>query len=150
IPHDPVETMIAIKLSRGQQSLIDDQDLGIVAPYKWYALHEPKNDSWYAYTRIRVGGKKTSLSMHRLIMNAQKGEIIDHRDRNGLNNQRDNLRRCSHAENMRNRKKQRNGTLPYKGIRKNTNSNSFSAAIKAGGKILHIGSYQTQLEAALA
>jgi hypothetical protein len=89
---------------------------------------------------------------HRLIMGCtfDDGISVDHRDRDGLNCVRSNLRRCSHKENMRYRVRQNNNTSGYKGVfvvqtKKGT---KYQAYINKDGKRHHLGWWWTKEEAA--
>lgn len=88
--------MREILLTNGGTAKVDDADYERVAGVNWY-----RHSQGYATTTIR----RRTVSMHRLILNAKRGEEVDHIDRDPSNNQRANLRIVSHAENMRNRGK---------------------------------------------
>lgn len=84
----------------GHQMLVDTEDLQKLSIYKWYA-YDWGGDRMYAFARIN--GRWTR--MHRFIMNASNPEIfIDHKDRNGLNNQKSNLREATRSQNNANKK----------------------------------------------
>lgn len=89
-----------IILSNGMKALVDDEDYGRLSNQKWTAsLTRPVRGKYYARGRI-FGGK--NVLMHRLIMAAAPGQIVDHRDGNGLNNTRANLRFCTANQNSAN------------------------------------------------
>ena len=77
--------------------------------------------------------------MHRLLMNAGPGEVIDHEDGDGLNNLRPNLRRCTHAENVRN-SAGRKGRSQYKGVTRGSGrmADRWKAGIKLAGSSIHL------------
>jgi hypothetical protein len=83
-------------------ALVDDNDFELVSQYKWYALKTGCNTTtYYAYANYSDNGKKTTISMHTLLINPerQKGLQVDHcPDHNGLNNCRSNLILCSPKE----------------------------------------------------
>ncbi len=85
--------------------------------------------------------------MHRRIMNPDEGVCVDHKDRNTLNNKRENLRLCSHAENMRN-VKPRNPKSGIKGVQKI--NDKWVVFIGLNGKNMRIGSFQDRIDAANA
>jgi len=78
-----------------------------VVPGNWHAHAARKSTKkWYAQAKGERG-RGTKL-MHRLIMELTDRKIeVDHRDNNGLNNRRENLRTCTHLENMRYRQPHR-------------------------------------------
>ena len=151
--------MKEIELTQNQVALVDDDDYEFLMSFKWHAQRAWKG-KFYAYRRVGKG----KISMHRIIMNAKHNQIVDHKDRNGLNNTRENLRFCSNSENGSNRSSF--GRSKYLGVHylKYTREykskvsgdityyrcNYIRASIKNNGKIIHIGSFKTEEEAALA
>jgi hypothetical protein len=91
-------------------------------------------------------------NLHRLIMSAGLGEQIDHRDHNGLNCRRSNLRFCSTSQNNRNRRKMsRVTTSVFKGVCWAPSSRKWVAYIALNSKRnKNLGSFHWQLEAAMA
>lgn len=87
--------MKLIPLTQGKFALVDDDDFEYLNQFKWLAHLFGKN--YYADS----GSKGL---MHRFIMKAEKADIIDHKDRNSLNNQKTNLRKCTRSQNNANRK----------------------------------------------
>jgi len=143
--------MIEITLTKGLKAQIDDADYDLISVYKWF-VYKSRN-TFYASTYIN----KKQVLMHRLIMNVTDPKIlIDHIDQNGINNQRDNLRRCTQAENYCNRRipKHKKYTT-YLGVildkrYLNNGAKKWRARIRKNGKAYHLGSFHTDKEAALA
>lgn len=80
-------------------ALIDDPDWPLVSRYKWRA--KKSKQTFYAIAHDYSSGRDHSLRMHRLILGlTDPKEQGDHRDGNGLNNQRHNLRTASHSQNQ--------------------------------------------------
>jgi len=125
-----------IQLTKGQVALVDDEDYEKLSTTKWRAVS-------YGYA-ISIDGEK-GLLMHRVIMNAKKGEIVDHKNHNTSDNRKENLRIVTHAQNMMNRKRNSNCTLP-KGVEKVLNR--YRACISKDGKKIHLGTYSSISEAA--
>jgi hypothetical protein len=100
-----------IPLTKGYVALVDDEDFERVSAFKWCAWRTGPTKPRYAVSCIK--GKNTL--MHRFIMGAMKGQIIDHVDRNGLNNKRDNLRPCTYRDNNIN-KATRTNVSGYRGV----------------------------------
>lgn len=86
--------------------------------------------------------------MHRLIIGAKRGQMVDHKDGNGLNNTLSNLRLCSHIQNCMNSASRGNKT-GYKGVTL-LHSGKFVAGIKHNGKTIHLGTFILVKDAALA
>lgn len=84
-----------VKCSKGKTAAVSDIDYARVSAQKWYAKRGHGN-VWYAYNRFGEG-------MHRYILRLKgSAKVVDHIDGNGLNNQRENLRACTQAENNAN------------------------------------------------
>lgn len=91
--------MKEIQLTQGKVALVDDEDFDWLNQYRWY-YHKGGTKLTYARGRMHEGSNKLVL-MHRAIMNPPDNMVIDHRDGNGLNNQRANLWICTNLENTR-------------------------------------------------
>ena len=109
--------MREIELTQGYVALVDDEDYERVNEFKWHAVKHKNNKSPYACRKKSIKGKKTTILMHRFILGAKKGEYVDHIDRDGLNNQRSNIRICTQAQNCANRDMSTRGNTKYKGLR---------------------------------
>ena len=95
-----------IALTRGKVALVDEADFDWLNQWTWSALECPCSGNrsvFYAYRVQVVDGKQRGILMHRLILGAAKGQITDHRNRDGLDNRRCNLRVCNTAQNSLNR-----------------------------------------------
>lgn len=99
------------------------------------------------YCKGRLDGEV--VQMHRFIVDAPKGKVVDHKDSNGLNNTRDNLKVCTNVENLRNRGANKNTTSGHKGVSLNKNG-KWDAKIGINGKVKSLGQYNTIEEAILA
>jgi hypothetical protein len=88
--------------------------------------------------------------MHRQIMNAPEGLLVDHIDGNGLNNQKNNLRLCSSAQNARNRRPTSKPYSKYKGVSWHKRNKKWEVRIAKSGKSTYLGTFEDELEAALA
>ena len=141
--------MKEIKLTQNKATLVDDEDFDFLNQWRWYAFKADK--TYYAQRIDKINGKTKSLFMHRLILKTGKGQESDHKDRNGLNNQRNNLRICTRQQNNMNRMS--SGIIAFKGVNCNVNENrvkKYSATIKKNNKQIFIGRFKTPKEAALA
>lgn len=138
----------------GNYALVDDIDYEIVNKIKWYCAKD--NNNFYA-----ISNKGKHTKMHRLILGLTAPNILaDHIDHNGLNNQKCNLRICSHSENMRNRKSCQNSTSKYLGVNwekrryyKNGVRKDYpgwKASLKFNKKNVFIGMFKDEKDAALA
>ena len=138
-------TVYRVPLTKGQFAIIDIEDYDIVSKHTWHASFAKCSNSYYAKTNIKIEGKQTSKPMHKLIMNAPKGFVIDHINGNTLDNRRCNLRVCTQAENSRNRKTSENTISGYKGVIKK--KNRWQARIMYNSEHINLGFFSTPQEA---
>jgi hypothetical protein len=107
-----------IPLSRGLFATVDESDFAWLSQWKWSALKTGKlGTTFYAVRSEKVDGKSRMILMHRLIAGADKGSVVDHHDRDGLNNTRDNLRLCRQRRNSLNHLGHRDRSMSrFKGV----------------------------------
>lgn len=137
--------MKEIKLSLNKIALVDDDDFEQLNIYKWHSFKH--RNTYYARRNENVMGINKQIYMHTQITGI-KG--IDHVDRNGLNNQRDNLRKCTSLQNNYNSLRIKNKTSIFKGVSWNKYHNKWKAQISVNGKRKHIGYFDNDLDAAVA
>lgn len=133
------EESVKIPLTNCDDSfaLVDKADAPLISRYKW------RISNGYAVT----GAAPESVQMHTVLMGVRDGHIVDHADRDTLNNQRYNLRFCTHAQNMQNRTSTV-GRSRFKGVY--PRGKRWVAQIKANKRRYYLGSFRTQVEAARA
>lgn len=140
--------MKTLALSNGYTTTLDDDDYEAVSKYKWGVCK--KDGLVYAQRSIQRGGISTKLLMHREIMKAPVGLLVDHRNGNSLDNVKGNLRLCDAAQNIWNSKKKRNGRYRFKGSIYIASRDKWRANLTYRGKELHLGYYDTEEEAGIA
>lgn len=137
-----------IELTQGKHTIIDDADLDLVTAYKWYA-HKDRN-TFYAVTHIGPGKSGKLIRMHRLILGLTDPKVeTDHRDGDGLNNRRENLRACTTGENQRNTAKHSDNTSGHKGVSWHNGRKEWRAQIRYNGKTIYLGRFDDPVEASL-
>ena len=127
----------------GGEVLVDEADAHLLHGRSWF-VQETSGGLKYAISK-RMG-------LHRLVIGATKGQLVDHVNGNGLDNRRENLRLCTHTQNMQNRKPSSAGLSPFKGVslRSEPRPKPYLATIKAFGERIHLGSFETEYAAARA
>lgn len=146
--------MKEIQLTQGKVAFVDDGDYELVSSLKWsirvcrlpsgrtnhYAVHR-KTD--------KTTGKRSILRMHNFILGVT---LIDHKDGDGLNNQRGNLRPVTHQQNMMNRNPSPmpKATSQFKGVSKSAKNKTWLARICIYGKTVHLGRHFNEIDAAIA
>jgi hypothetical protein len=141
---------IRIPLTNGKTMIVSPEDHErVVAKGSWFAW---KNQSgqWYAVRHEpRINGKSGPIVYaHRFIMGCPFGLGVDHRDGNGLNNRRNNLRIATKSQNGANRGRPVNNTTGFKGI--TSRGSGFVSQVTHNGKTVYVGDFKTKEEAALA
>lgn len=130
-------------------ALVDDEDFVELSKYHWFAIKRARR--FYAARNIKIDKKRTQVLMHKMIL--QNCLILDHKDGNGLNNQRNNLRRANSQQNSANMVSQKvMKSSKYKGIlidRRGVNI-KYCARIGYNGKTRHIGCFNSEIDAAKA
>ncbi len=141
--------MKEIPLSQGQVAIVDDEDYAELSKHKWCASWQPGNRTYYAVRAEYRNGQQTVIYMHRVIMQAQHYQEVDHVDFDGLHNWRNNLRVCTHAQNCQHQRKRRDTKYPHKGVAQ-FKGRCYNAAISVNGIDIRLGTFRTSLEAAQA
>lgn len=132
-----------IQLTQGKTAIIDEDDFERVSEFKWHY----QKKSGYAAARPTYKGK--SFYLHRFIMRAKKGEQVDHRNGNKLDNCKENLRFSTQSQNLANRSTV-SKRWKYKGVRRLSTRGLWHARICYQKKDIHLGTFATEEEAARA
>lgn len=145
----PADVVQEIPLTQGKVAIVDRDDFESLSQYRWQAY--TRGNTWYAKRVIQMpDGKQATLHMHRDILNAPKGTPVDHRDGNGLNNTRANLRLCTAQENNRNSRRRKDASSRYKGVQWYKPGTKWKAQIEDNGRHKHLGYFASEEEAARA
>jgi hypothetical protein len=139
--------MKKIKLTKGKTAIIDDEDYPEISKYKWYTK-EGHGSIFYAVRTPSSNGQK-KIFMHRQILNFPN-TLIDHINRNGLDNRKNNLRLCNKSQNHINCKKYKNNTSGYRGVSWHKYTQKWQARIQYQNKSIRIGYFKNILECAKA
>ncbi len=128
-------------------AFIDDEDYDLVSRRKWYPF-TPTCNPWLVYARASKTKdyQTTYIYMHNLIMGRVQ---IDHKDGNGLNNVRTNLREATHAQNLANSTSRR-GSSRFKGVSWYKRRGKWVAYVNCTGEHYHLGYFDDEVEAARA
>jgi len=136
--------MQQIALTKGKIAFIDNEDYDFLMNWTW---HYTKAG---ASTKIGHYKYRHTLLMHRLIMNANDIEQVDHVDNNRLNNQKYNLRKCTLQQNQFNKPKRENVSSIFKGVSYCKQTGKWRAVIEHNSKTIHLGRFINEIEAAIA
>lgn len=136
---------VAVNLTRGMVAWIDPEEAEAVLAHKWHAV-PGRMGTFYAATKIC----EKTVYMHRFVLGlhiSPRSIHVDHRDCDGLNNRRSNLRECTPQENAR---RLRVPTRPGLSRGVYRHGNRFVARINLDGKFEYLGCFQKEEEAAAA
>lgn len=133
-----------IKLTKGMVAIVDDCDFQNANGYRWRALKS--RNTFYAVARI----DRRQTYLHRLIMNVPDNIKIDHRDGNGMNCTRYNLRIATNSQNAMNRGKSRSNKSGFKGVSFHKRRNEYEAGIFKDGIRYFLGWHDNPEDAAHA
>lgn len=138
--------MKEIKLSQGKTALVDDADFDWLNQWKWFAAKSKK--TFYAR---RAKDKNQLVHMHREILgiSSETDLMPDHIDRNGLNNQRFNLRIATITQNNSNQTIRVNKSSKYRGV-SIRDDGRWKAEIRSNKKLFHLGYFNDERDAAIA
>lgn len=139
-----------IKLTRGQQAIVDIEDFERLSRYLWYAQKSDRHSSFYAYRTAFKDGKKRTVSMHHEICPPLPGFVVDHKDRDGLHNWRKNLRSVTQSQNLWNTRRTKANTSGFTGAFWQSQNHKWFSQIKINGELVYLGSFDTKPEAAAA
>jgi len=138
--------MKEIKLTQGKVALVDDEDYDYLNQWKWHAVRI-RNTYYASRNSPYINGRRKPIRMQWKIISVSKGLVADHIDGNGLNNQKSNLRVCTNQQNSFNHKRGINKS-GYKGV--GYVDGLVRARICINGKLIHLGMYKNEIEAAKA
>lgn len=139
--------MKTIKLTQDKVALVDNADFAAVSKFKWHAHKD--NGTFYAMRNLRKpDGERTTQHMHQFLF---PGKRMDHRDGDGLNNQRANLRPASTRQNSQGaRHKPVRSSSKFRGVSLNKTTLKWRSAIQVNGKLKRPGDFDNELRAARA
>lgn len=126
-----------VTLTKGFTAIIDVKDIKHAINKNWYA--KVAGNTVYAKTTAYINGKRADLSLHREIMSAPEGLEVDHKNGDGLDNRRSNLRLVTHQQNMHNMRINKNNKSGHKGIFFCNRENKWIAKIKVNSKTINLG-----------
>lgn len=146
-PAPPDDAIRYIVLTQGKFTIVDAADYEWLDQWKWCAARS--GDIWYAYRKHH--GK--TVRMHQLIMDPPPGMVVDHINRNGLDNRRENLRTCTRRQNAWNhgRRKPDNASSQFLGVyRDRKDPDKWSVKVTRDGEAVNLGPFDDEMEAARA
>lgn len=169
VKHRPDGTsVITLERDNGAtlQCLINTSDYPTVAAFRWCVAHQNGRRTFYAFTNLpfvedmsapillvvarnpkafirklrHKGERRTNLKMHVLLHPpSSRGLEMDHKNFNGLDNRRENLREVSEPQQAGHRRKPSNNSSGYRGVQWDMSARKFRARIMIKGKYINLG-----------
>ena len=144
-----------LALTQGKVALVDDADYERVGAFKWSARQEKRRPHcWYAVRTIHKSkkiSKAKTVYLHRVILDPLDGFDVDHKDGDGLNCQRSNLRVATRSQNNMNRAVKAPNKTGYTGIEvKRDRPSPYVARIHVNGRTIRSPAFATLEEAVTA
>ncbi len=134
--------MRLIPLTQGKFALVDNDDLALLSKWKWCY-----SKGYAVRSFVKQDGKRALIAMHTALMIPPFGMEVDHRDGDGLNNQRSNLRLATHQQNLCNKSAQKNSASGIKGVSWCESRNKWAAFIRHNGKTKNLGRFANRADA---
>ena len=135
---------VEVPLTRGMVALIDDIDADRVLRLKW-SVHASRGGKFYARHAWIEDGVWKHVKMHRFILGlGPRRPYVDHKNGNGLDNRRENIRIATHSQNLTNSGGY--GRLGFKGV--TDKGSSYVATINRDGERIYLGTYDKAEDAA--
>lgn len=151
IPSSPIcgTATREIPLTKGRAAIVDAADFDWLSEHKW-SLNRGSADRQTAYAvhHCKIAGQRRIVTMHRLIIGAKPGQLVDHINGDGLDNRRANLRLCNHTQNMRNRRVARTNKTGFKGVL--LAEGRYRVSITEDGRQVSLGGFGDPITAARA
>lgn len=150
-----MDEAVEIPLLRGGTAIISSVDLALVSGFRWYGFRRSgtgRTGQRYQYADVVVAAKVSGkmLYLHRHIVGAPKGMVVDHINGNTLDNRRENLRICTRKQNSANTKRHSRNKSGFKGVCWCKDHQAWKAQLHTQNKSIFLGRFSTPELAALA
>lgn len=146
--NDPVRIPLHSKKYPNLFALVDAEDANRVLALRWSPKISAPNT---IYAKTGNGRRHPFIYLHRFILGLSSGDpVVDHRNGDGRDNRKSNLRMCTKRQNQWNHFKHTNNTSGFKGVYWQINRNKWNASITVNRSKTHIGTYDSKIDAAIA
>lgn len=133
-----------ILITRGEVTLVDDDIFEELSKYKWYLI------DGFAGRTVKKEDKRTTIYMHRVVVDAPKGLSVCHLNGNKLDNRRENLCLVKPSTRMHKRKPNLKHSSEYRGVYWAKDKRKWVSEIKVNKKHVRLGCFENEQEAAIA
>lgn len=136
-----------IPLTQGQNTIVDAADFEWLSQWTWCAHWDKSTRRFYAVRNEPRSSGHSTIRMHQVILGRKN---IDHRNRDGLDNRRENLRGCTQSQNNANASRRSDNTSGFRGVHWFAPRDMWHAQIHVGGRKYSLRYWATAEAAALA
>jgi hypothetical protein len=146
VPHPTDPTLVLVPLTKGHFAVISAVDAAQVGRFNWSA--SPGRSTTYATRKSTIEPQINSL--HRLVgglMGLSLSALVDHKNGNGLDCRRSNLRDATASQNLCNSKTWGHNTSGVKGVHWEAQTEKWRAVIHFEGRRIGLGRFVTKAEA---
>lgn len=134
-----------LTILHGHRILVDKEDLEKIIAITW---HLDRNG--YPHSKRYVAGRRSTIRVHRLIVDVPKGYVCDHINGDKLDNRKSNLRICFQGQNSCNKKRQSNNTSGFIGVSWHSGAEKWMASVCIKKKTIYLGLFKSAEDAAVA
>lgn len=145
IKNNTIEFLLTSPKYGTQIGIIDIENEYLLKKYYWSGRLDKKSNNFYIETFINICGKTKRIHLHRLITNCPDGMEVDHINHKTLDNRKQNLKVCTHAENMKNIKLHKTNKTGYSGVHERKQKYKIKFTARCNNK--YLGIYNTAKEA---
>jgi hypothetical protein len=140
-----------IPLTQGKFAIVDPEDYERLSKYKWHLAKGLTGSYAARWQRIRPGGPRKKIWMHRQVIAVSEHLLCDHVNGNGLDNRNANLHPATVSQNLCNCPKRKSKTRSkYKGLEYDKIQRKWKARIQYNGRKIYLGSFTGEIDAAKA
>ena len=136
-----------LQLGNKGVSLVDDDVYDDVVRFSWCLTRH--RDGKLFYARGRVGQDRRKTLLHRYILKPPPEVLIDHVNKNGLDNRKENLRLVTPSQNSQNKRVKVTNLSGYKGVHYDKTKNKWRVMIQVDGQARHVGKFDCPVKAAI-
>jgi hypothetical protein len=142
---------LRIPLTRGKFTIVDPEDYHRLAKNKWHLAKSPTGSYAVRWQRNPANKTRKRIWMHRQVIHIPDNLLCDHVNCNSLDNRKANLRPASVSQNLCNRPKRKSKTRSkYKGLEWDKTQKKWKARIQINKRKIYLGSFNSEVDAALA
>lgn len=141
---------LLLPLTQGYFAKISPEDLLRVLRHGWRVQRSRERpDKRYAAANVKLDGRWQQISLHRFLMQPPPGVLVDHRDGDGLNCTRENMRLATLGNNARNQRKRAGSSSRFRGVSRHSKGDGWVSQAWHDRRPVHLGLFADEIDAAV-